>query len=50
MQIQLILSSKTWQARYPQAGSKTGWSEWGPMDRMEALRFVELGWSIQYVD
>ncbi len=51
MQIRLLLTSRRWQARYPQAGSKNGWSAWQDIDRSEALNFIELGWDFErFVD
>ena len=45
MEFRLHLSTRKWEARYTQCGSQTGWSEWVPLDRQEALRYIERGWS-----
>lgn len=48
MQIRLVAASCAWQARYPQAGSIDGWSEWETIDRQHALHFIERGWDYQH--
>ena len=50
MQIRLILPSKHWQVRYTQSGNDSGWSEWMPLNRLDALKFIEYGWSFDTID
>ena len=49
MQFRLHLGTVEWEARYTQSGSPSGWSEWTPLDRQEALRFIEQGWSFETI-
>lgn len=49
MKFRLHLNTRTWEVCSPQAGSPSGWSAWGPLDRLEALRFIELGWQYEVV-
>jgi hypothetical protein len=49
MQLQLNLNTKTWQIRTPQCGSPDGWSEWAPLDRLQALNFIEMGWTYEVI-
>lgn len=48
MQLFLNLNTRTWYATYVQAGSPTGWSTPEKLDRLEALRLLELGYVFQY--
>lgn len=50
MLIKLVLSSRTWYARYTQAGSPDGYSEWVLLDRLDALGFLECGWSYEITE
>ena len=45
MEFRLHLNTRKWEVRYPQCGSQTGWSEWSSLNRQEALRYIERGWS-----
>lgn len=49
MQLALNLKERQWYAQYVQCGSKTGWSGWEKLDRLEALRFIELGWNFEQI-
>ena len=49
MQFRLITNERKWEVRFPQAGSATGWSDWTPLDRQQALQFIEQGWSFQTI-
>ncbi len=49
MQFRLCLGIAEWEVRYTQSGSPSGWSEWTPLDRQEALRFIEKGWSFETI-
>lgn len=47
MKFRLHLDTRTWEVCFPQAGRD--WSAWEPLDRLEALRFIELGWQYEVV-
>ena len=49
LQFRLYINTREWEARYTQSDSPTGWSEWAPLDRQEALRFIEQGWSFEII-
>lgn len=44
MQLRFVLDVRRWYIRTPQCGSHDGWSAWEAIDRLQALRFLELGW------
>jgi uncharacterized protein YbdZ (MbtH family) len=46
MQIYVNLNTKQWYIAMVQAGSPTGWSEPSPVDRLEALNYIEQGWDV----
>lgn len=50
MQFRLHLGTVEWEARYTQSGNDSGWSEWMPLNRLDALRFIEYGWSFDIID
>lgn len=50
MQLALNLNERKWYSRYPQSGSFNGWSQWEPLDRQEALSFLEMGYSFEYIN
>ena len=45
MQLRFVLDVRRWYIRTPQCGSFDGWSEWDPIDRLQALHYLELGWT-----
>lgn len=47
MQIKLEINTRRWFMRFPQAGAKSGWSDWVSMTRYEALNFIEMGWEYE---
>lgn len=49
MQFRLILATRKWEFRMPQAGSVTGWSAWEPLDRITALDWIERGFGFEVV-
>lgn len=50
MQFRLILNTKQWQARWPQCGSQSGWSEWGETHRDQALHYIENGFGFETLE
>lgn len=49
MQFRLHINTREWEVRYTQAGSASGWSDWAPLDRQQALQFIERGWSFETI-
>ena len=49
MQFRLLVDTRKWEVRYPQAGSTSGWSDWTPLNRRQALQFIERGWSFETI-
>lgn len=49
MKLALNPNTRQWFAQYTQCGSPTGWSAWEPLDRQQALNFIELGWSFEQI-
>jgi len=38
-----------WMAKYPQAGSSTGWSDFTVIDRVQAMYYIERQFEITYI-
>lgn len=49
MQFLLVLNEGAFYVRYPQSGSKSGWSEWSKADRSRMLEHLESGWDYRTV-
>ena len=46
MRLYFDARTSAWLARYPQAGSATGWSDLVVITREEALYYIEKGYDI----
>ena len=50
MQFRFTVRSHQWEARFPQSGSDSGWSNWEMIDQQQALKKKKKGFTFDKHD